>query len=200
MVPANCEMIIEGEVPLQEPMLQEGTFREDLYYRINVVNIKMPSLRDRPGDVPLLADHFLARYCAELKKDRVLGDETISVLREYDWPGNVRELENAIERAVVLSRDAVIMPDDLPDMIRGESDVLRKVGPNGDGNLYCSALEGGWSPTPLSEALLDPERQIILAALEANDWNRQETATQLNINRTTLYKKIKQFGLDTPAA
>jgi len=181
-----------------EDMVQEGTFREDLYYRINVVNIMMPSLRERIGDVPLLAEHFLAKYCAELSKDRVLNEETVEALRQYDWPGNVRELENAIERAVVLSREPVITPDDLTDLINGNATKMRTIRSTGGGNLYSPALEDGWTPMPLTDALVEPEKQIILAALEANDWNRQQTAAELDINRTTLYKKIKQHRLDEP--
>ncbi|MBI1337770.1 MAG: response regulator [Phycisphaera sp.] len=186
-----------------EALVSEGRFREDLFYRINVVNIKLPPLRERSGDVPLLAEHFLAKYCAELRKDRALSNEATEALRRHNWPGNVRELENAIERAVVLSRGAVIGVDDLPDTVKQSAGVPSPMGMGGQappgGAVIVPALKDGWTPTPLIEALLEPERQVILAALEANNWNRQETAAQLNINRTTLYKKIKQFRLDEPA-
>ena len=187
-------------------MVEQGEFREDLYYRINVVNIHMPSLRQRVGDIPLLAEHFLEKYCVELGRERRLSDEALSALRAYPWPGNVRELENALERAVVLSRGPRIEVDDLPETIISVANGGRPTGPklaNGNGHpaggsVQVPALENGWTPTPLERALREPERQILLAALEANDWNRQQTADQLDINRTTLYKKIKQFGLDQP--
>jgi DNA-binding NtrC family response regulator len=117
----------------------------------------------------------------------------------------VRELENAVERAVVLGRNPVLGVDDLPESlqrsVRGER--ITSLSPSSDATggavangVYVAALDGGWNPTPLVKALLEPEKQIILAALEANNWNRQETAKQLEINRTTLYKKIKHFNLD----
>jgi DNA-binding NtrC family response regulator len=190
-------------------MVAAGTFREDLYYRINVVNIHIPPLRQREGDVPLLAGHFLEKYCREMGKTRKLGEEAMSALRAYGWPGNVRELENAIERAVVLSRSPQITPGDLPEPVlaslRGER-MPGLSGPpplNGDvrtqGYIRVPALVSGWRPTPLDAAMQEPEKQIILAALEANGWNRQQTSDQLGINRTTLYKKIRQYELDRPA-
>jgi len=189
-------------------LVKQGTFREDLFYRINVVNIAMPALRDRPGDIPLLAEHFLAKFCAKLKRERRLSADAMEALSAYAWPGNVRELENVVERAVVLSKTPVIDVEDLPDALArgmGGSAVLRGVAAIEAGALPASAhcvsapcLENGWTPTPLSDALKEPERQILLAALEHNGWNRQETARQLDINRTTLYKKIKQYRLDEP--
>lgn len=191
-------------------LVREGRFREDLFYRINVVNIAMPPLRQRTGDIPSLASHFLSKYCKEVGKT-VTGftEEAMVALRGYEFPGNVRELENAVERAVVLSRRPVIDVSDLPELIqdsyKGEGSRTsspRANGTNGStpspnaGYIHVSALDGGWKPTSLEEALLEPEREIIRRALEANQWNRQTTAAQLNINRTTLYKKIKLLGLD----
>lgn len=185
-----------------EDMVREGQFREDLYYRINVVSIHLPALRERPGDIPLLADHFLRKYCKEMERERVFGDEAVEALVSYHWPGNVRELENAVERAVLLSKELRIEPEHLPDTVTGDHAPLRKLSGMADaapeGSVVVPALADGWRPTPLTEALEEPEKQIIKAALDANDWNRQETAAQLEINRTTLYKKIKAFGLDRP--
>ena len=189
-------------------LVSEHKFREDLYYRINVVNIPMPPLRQRTGDIPLLAEHFLRKYCAQLKRDRRLDDDAVQALCRYDWPGNVRELENAIERAVVLSKNPVIDRDDLPDHIAasGGGFAVPKMSagtipagslPSASRGLIPS-IENGWVPTPLAQAMQEPEKQILLAALEANGWNRQETAKQLDINRTTLYKKIRQYKLDEP--
>ena len=189
-------------------LVREGKFREDLYYRINVVNIQMPPLRQRVGDIPMLAEHFLGKYCKESGKTITgFSDEALAALQGYTWPGNVRELENAVERAVVLSRRPVIQVTDLPEPIqqtfRGEG-IVAPLSPNAttpdasQGFVQVPALTGGWNPTALADALVEPEKQIILAALEANQWNRQETAAQLNINRTTLYKKMKQLGLDGP--
>lgn len=187
-----------------EPMVQAGAFREDLYYRINVVNIAMPPMRDRLGDVPLLADHFLEKHCTELGRQRRFSEEAATALRHYTWPGNVRELENAVERAVVLSKANEIMLADLPDpIIAATNPGTLPINPTGNTAPASSggipALVDGWTPMPLANALQDPERRIIIAALEANNWNRQETAKQLDINRSTLYKKIKQYHLDEPA-
>lgn len=188
-------------------LVAHGAFREDLYYRINVVNIKLPPLRDRPGDIPLLVDRFLAKYAKETGKERVLDDESLALMQRYSWPGNVRELENAVERSVVLSRQHAIGVEDLPDTLRsvagGQATTLNhrghaKAGNGDESVIHVPALQGGWTPTPLAEALEEPEKQILLAALQANDWNRQATASQLDINRTTLYKKIKQHRLDEP--
>jgi len=194
----DVRFVLATNQPL-EPMVEEGTFREDLYYRINVVNIKLPSLKDRPGDVALLAEHFLAKYCVQLKRDRALGDAAMDALRAHDWPGNVRELENAIERAVLLSKQGVIDAADLPESIAMGAGGVGRGGSLGSikgGSIVVPALADGWTPTPLAEAMQEPERQILLAALRANDWNRNRTADQLGINRTTLYKKIKQYQLD----
>jgi len=193
----TVSVVLASNQPL-DVLVQEGGFREDLYYRINVVNIMMPALRERTGDIAMLAEHFLAKYCAEVGKSRRLSEETIAALMRHDWPGNVRELENAIERAVVLSRGPMIEPGDLPETVLHRSLKTATGHGNGHDGGGIPALADGWRPTPLAEALLEPERQILRAALDANDWNRQETARQLQINRTTLYKKIKQFHLDEP--
>ncbi|MFI4859293.1 MAG: sigma-54-dependent transcriptional regulator [Phycisphaerales bacterium JB063] len=189
-------------------LVEQGTFRQDLYYRINVVNIAMPALRERPGDIPLLAEHFLARYCKKMNRERRLSDDAVAALREHHWPGNVRELENVIERAVVLSKTPWIEVDDLPETFvrglagsavpRGVATIPAGALPESAQSVSAPCLANGWTPTPLADALKEPERQILLAALEANGWNRQETARQLDINRTTLYKKIKLYRLDEP--
>lgn len=199
----DVRFVLASNQPLAD-LVEKGDFREDLYYRINVVNIHMPRLCERSGDVPILAEHFLEKYCHEMNRHRNFSHEVMEVLQLYHWPGNVRELENAVERAVLLSRGSQIEVGDLPDPIRmlpgglgAGSSVGRTEGEKG-GVVQVSALAEGWTPTPLSVAMQAPERQIIHAALDANNWNRQETAKQLDINRTTLYKKIKQYGLDEP--
>lgn len=203
----DVRFVLATNQPLAE-LVASGRFREDLYYRINVVSVPMPPLRQRVGDIPTLAEHFLEKYCRETGKARRLSEEAAAALRAYDWPGNVRELENALERAVVLSRQPLVSVDDLPEAVVAAARGERSPGPGrgtngranggGAGHIRVPALEGGWTPTPLERALEEPERQILLAALEANAWNRQQTADQLNINRTTLYKKIKHHGLDRP--
>jgi DNA-binding NtrC family response regulator len=162
-------------------LVAEGRFRQDLYYRVNVINIELPSLRERISDIPLLAKHFLEEVCQEAGR-QVSGfaDEAMQALQRYNWPGNVRELQNVIERAVLLGKSDTIRLEDLPRAIAavGPMSIDRVVG------------------RTLKEALEGPERQIILEVLESNDWNRFATADMLGINRTTLYKKMKRLGLD----
>jgi DNA-binding NtrC family response regulator len=164
--------------------VQEGRFRQDLYYRVNVINIELPPLRERLADIPLLAQHFLARTCEEAgKKTTSFHDDALTALARYNWPGNVRELQNAVERAVLLSRGPQIGVEDLPlHLAAGQS--ARPLPAAG---------------TPLKNAMEAPERAIILEVLESNNWNRNATADALGINRTTLYKKMKRLGLmDSP--
>lgn len=195
----DVRFVLATNQPLKE-LVEAGTFREDLYYRINVVNILLPTLRERTGDIPMLAEHFLQKHAREVGKTVTGFDEAaLEALRRYGWPGNVRELENAIERSVVLSRRPVIGVEDLPDTVHGATPAVPcPAEVDADAAAVIPALRNRWTPTPLVEALKEPERQILKAALEANQWNRQATARQLKINRTTLYKKIRQFGLDTP--
>jgi len=164
--------------------VRKGRFREDLYYRINVVVIDLPPLCERVGDVQLLAKRFLRLYCAQHNKEKLgITDEAMEYLERYSWPGNVRELENVIERAVLLSKDKFIGPEDLPKSIKQKQSRQQKT----------------YKPMSLKEALTEPEKNLIRQALEANHWNRQETAKALQINRTTLFKKMKRYGLYTEA-
>ncbi len=177
--------------------VEEGAFRQDLYYRINVVNIVLPSLRERAGDIPLLVDHFL-RESAETCGREVDGfdSEAMAALQVYAWPGNIRQLENVVERAVLLARGSRLTIEDLPPELTGRA------------NHQFASFSTSGNSTPVSigdvngktlrEALEGPERQIILQALRSNGWNRAATAETLDINRTTLYKKMKRLGLDDP--
>ena len=183
-ISVDVRVILATNLDLAE-MVRKGQFREDLYYRINVVSLVLPSLAERAGDVPLLAEHFLSYYSSlhgRIKSG--LTDKAMRCLQAYHWPGNVRELENVIERAVLLSKRPLIDDDDLPAMIRDRFDT---------------AESGRYRGQSLKLALEGPERAILRAALEANHWNRQETSKALDINRTTLYKKMKQYGLEEEA-
>ena len=190
-IEVDVRVILAANEPL-ENLVADGRFRQDLYYRVNVIKVELPPLRDRVGDVPVLAEHFLAEHAGELGKSLSgFGPEALDALRRYPWPGNVRELSNVVERAAVLSRGERIELGDLPPhVITGETGPLTVSGGETD--------DGPWEAMPLVEALKAPERRILLKALEANDWNRQRTAEQLEINRTTLYKKMKSFGIDEP--
>lgn len=160
-----------------------GRFRQDLYYRINVINIELPPLRSRLSDIPLLAEHFLTRIREETGKNvEGFSDEALAALQAYRWPGNVRELQNVVERAVLLGKSPSITLDDLPR----------------DLTLAAPSLPKPAAGRTLKEALEGPERKIILETLQEHNWNRNATAEQLGINRTTLYKKMKRLGLETP--
>ncbi len=165
--------------------VRRGEFREDLYYRVNVVTIDLPPLRERIGDIPLLAEHFLQRHCDRTGRTLVgFHDEAMRYLQAYPWPGNVRQLENVIERAVILSKNHMVTPDDLPE------DVLQP-------EASAAGADGGL--LPLKQALEKPERDILVRALKLCHGNRQATAEALGINRTTLYKKMKKYGIEDEA-
>jgi transcriptional regulator with PAS, ATPase and Fis domain len=156
-------------------MVQEGKFREDLYYRINVVRLALPPLRDRKEDIPLLVDHFIERFNL-LNGKEILGvsREVSALLMIYDWRGNIRELENTIEHAFVMCRGELIRRECLPERI-----LLR------DKNV----------PGPSSLVLKDIEKQAITQALERNEWNKSRTAGELCIHKNTLRRKILRLGI-----
>ena len=156
--------------------------------RINVINLLLPALRERPSDVSSLAMHFLKKVCSEEGRELEGFDaQAIDALRSYNWPGNVRELQNIVERAVLLGKGPELGIGDLPSHVQTAktTSATITIGASGKRQTLKEALEG-------------PERMIILQCLQDNNWNRNETADQLGINRTTLYKKMKKLGLDTP--
>lgn len=199
-VEVDVRVLLATNKPLEE-LVAKGDFRQDLYYRINVVTIELPPLRERVSDIPLLAAHFLTKHSAALGREFVgFSPDAMDAMRRYTFPGNVRELENIVERATVLSRTPTIGIEALPEyvvsntnMLAGGGKGLRLVGET----AAAPENDGPWSPIPLEDALRDPEKRIILRALKANSYNRQKTADDLKINRTTLYKKMKALGIDT---
>ncbi|MBK8269626.1 MAG: sigma-54-dependent Fis family transcriptional regulator [Planctomycetes bacterium] len=188
-VKADVRVILASNVDLAEEV-SAGRFRQDLYYRINVVTIQMPSLVERIGDIPRLAESFLKKYRAEVKREILdFTPEAMHALQAYHWPGNVRELENAVERAVVMCRERHIDVSHLPAHVLSDSPGGRLGGGSSIGSF-------DYKPMPLKDALEGPEKSIIEAALRLNNWNRQTTSEMLDINRTTLYKKMKHYGLE----
>jgi DNA-binding NtrC family response regulator len=160
-------------------LVREGGFREDLYYRINIVKLEVPPLRDRMEDVPLLAAHFIERFNS-LQGKNITGitEETLACLMAYDFPGNVRELENIIERAFVLCHAGDIEPSLLPPGI-------------------CTAPAAG-EPLPGQDSFKQMEATFLMNALRRHNWNRTKTAKALGIHKTTLFRKIKALGLKPP--
>lgn len=173
-----------------EVAIREGTFREDLYYRLNVITIQVPPLRERLEDVPLLVKHFLSQSAARAgcPVPRVT-PEAMKVLTSYGWPGNIRQLENVIERAVVLDKDKQITPEDL-----GEVSAHPRT-PSGPAVPPEEEGFNGRGPMLLKDSLSLPERQMILDALTKSNWNCQQAAVALGINRATLYNKMKKHGI-----
>jgi DNA-binding NtrC family response regulator len=187
-----------------EDEIDAGRFRDDLYYRLNVVPIYLPPLRDRRDDIPLLAEFFLNRYCAENRKEMLQIDPAvIECLGRYDWPGNVRELENYIERAVVLCEGNRITPDLLPPQARGESmpRIIRTRSvdlPSVIDELVKLALHSSSAgETNLYEKVVGSvERELIQQVLSACDQVQVKAAARLGINRNTLHKKLKEMSMD----
>jgi len=166
-------------------MMEEGRFREDLYYRLNVISIQLPSLRERREDVPVLIQHFLNKYCGEMSvAAKRLAPEAMKLLMEFSWPGNVRQLENVIERAVALSfSKEVLGPEDLPREILDE------------GLVEVPVLHVGGDGFSLDEVLATYEQRMLYQALEHSGWVKTRAAELLKIKRTTLIEKMKRLGI-----
>jgi len=152
-------------------LVETGTFREDLYYRLNVVNIHLPPLRERKSDIPLLAGYFIRKYCTQMNKPLVAIDPAaLKKLQEFDFPGNIRELENMIERAIVVGDGKKITVKDFPGH-KNQPDL------------------------PETESLEDAEKNFIRQILLKYEWNISRSAKALKVDRVTLYNKIRKYGL-----
>ncbi|HAM40735.1 MAG TPA: hypothetical protein DCP69_05205 [Candidatus Omnitrophica bacterium] len=177
-------------------LVKQGKFREDLYYRLNVITMTLPPLRQRKGDLPRLIDYFLTRSAATMGKTiTAVNPEARELLARYDWPGNVRELEHAIERAVILAKHPTITADDLPESVRTPTDLPSAEAQNGQSPLNGDAASPDAADAALKDALKIPERELILKTLEEVRWNRSEAARRLGVHRSTLYQKIRQLGI-----
>lgn len=156
--------------------VKQGRFREDLYFRLNVITLYLPPLRERREDIPALIDHFLHHFCQNIQKKRIL-PETLTAMTQYNWPGNVRELENTIERLVILTEGESISVEDLPENIRGISTALPANG----------VTEG---------TLSEVEKKHILKVLHERQWNKTLAAETLGVSLKTLYNKLKVYHID----
>ncbi len=160
---------------LQE--VKDGSFREDLYYRLNVIPINLPALRKRRNDIPLQARYFMRRFAAEQGKDITeISSDAMRLLLNYSWPGNVRELENCIEHAVVLARESQIEAADLPDV------------------LYDASAKDDISDT-FTTTIVENEAKLLKVVLDDCNWNKKEAARRLGISRNTLYRKLKKYQI-----
>jgi transcriptional regulator with PAS, ATPase and Fis domain len=168
-----------------EEEVQKGSFREDLFYRLYVIPILLPTLKERKGDIPYLVAYFLDEFSH--KKEELptkVSDEAMKILVNYSWPGNVRELRNLIERLVVLNEGEQILPEDLPRKLRAESgqQVQRNLEDSGEGISFNTAVS-------------EFEKALIISALEKTNWVKNKAAQLLKIKRTTLVEKIKRYKL-----
>ncbi len=160
-----------------ENRIKEGKFREDLYWRLNVIEIKIPPLRERKDDIEMLARHFIDKFSEEHKKNiKGIDTETLSSLIEYSWPGNVRELGNVIERAVVLTEGDYITQGNLPDKLKKTEHDIQS--------------------STLKAYLGDYEKNLLIKLYEAHNKNKEETAKALGIDLATLYRKFKKYGIE----
>jgi transcriptional regulator with PAS, ATPase and Fis domain len=176
-IEVDFRLICATNRPL-DSLVADNAFREDLYYRINAFAIRLPALRERPVDIPVLADRFLARYCAAqgLPLDaRRLAPDALTLLVAYPWPGNIRELETTVSRAALSAHDGVVRARDL--------------------QFLHAVTAPGKAETPVLVPLSDVERDHIRRVLDALNWNKKRAAQVLQISRETLYRKISQFGL-----
>lgn len=175
-LPVDIRLIAATNLDLKEEVT-EGRFREDLYFRINVVRIQVPSLRERMEDVPFLAEHFLRKFSSRYGAEKTFSPETLQALTAYDWPGNVRELENAVESALVKTPGQVIRPTELPEEVGGGSGVMATGG------------EGMPPGLPLEEI----EKRYILGELDRHEGNKTQAAKSLGIGLKTLYRKLESY-------
>ena len=218
-VDVDVRVIVAANQPL-EALVREGRFREDLFYRVHVLTIGLPPLRERPDDIETLAEHFLRMKCTDANRT-LLGftPEAMSAIRAHRWPGNVRELENAIERATILCRGARIDLGDLPERVLRTENRVGDGMPARDTELSAphrtepiprtgsgfsdgaTRLNAGMiddataSTTVLASSLRERERQAIVSALEGHGWNRTRASIALGIDRSTLYRKMIELGL-----
>lgn len=176
-IKVNVRLIAATNADLEESVRQ-GNFRADLYYRLNVIPIVIPPLKDRTDDIPLLVEHFLKRASDRTKRKKTISKEAMDLMVNYEWPGNVRELENIVERAIVLQEGDKIKPHDLPDKIRFHSRRNNKI-----------LLERGHM------TLEDLEKEYVVSVLDETGWQKKKASEILGINASTLYRKIQRYGL-----
>jgi len=174
---ANVRVVAATNRDLGE-LVQNGQFREDLYYRLNIFPIRLPPLRDRREDIGVLTQHFADIFSRRYKKpDATPVPETLDLLSRYPWPGNVRELRNVIEHMVILSTDGRLTPDLLPRLVAGSAD------------------DSDYVRIPLGTKMKEIERTMIARTLDANDWNKQQAAKVLGISRRSLYNKLERYHI-----
>ena len=195
-----------------EAAIEEGRFREDLYYRLNIIPLALPPLRDRKTDIPLLVSHFLNQFNGT-GRSKTINEEAMNILGNYSWPGNIRELANFVERMVVLSIDSTITPRDLPDKVLGEvpkekwTPLEKDSEPTGNPTqiLQQSLRQSFRVGIPdeginLKKLVEGFEKELLIEALEKTGWVKNKAAILLSLNRTTLVEKLKKLKITNPPA
>ena len=195
-----------------EAAIEEGRFREDLYYRLNIIPLALPPLRDRKTDIPLLVSHFLNQFNGT-GRSKTINEEAMNILGNYSWPGNIRELANFVERMVVLSIDSTITPRDLPDKVLGEvpkekwTPLEKDSEPTGNPTqiLQQSLRQSFRMGIPdeginLKKLVEGFEKELLIEALEKTGWVKNKAAILLSLNRTTLVEKLKKLKITNPPA
>jgi two-component system nitrogen regulation response regulator NtrX len=186
LVTVDVRIIAATNKALDEE-IRQGRFREDLYYRLNVVPFRVPALRERAADIPMLVQHFIDLfYRKEGREPKRFVPEALEVLKQYHWPGNVRELKNIIERILIMTSGRSITCDDIPDLHGGHGEPL----------FTCPTIEGAMAHSTLREAREEFEREFLIQKLEENDWNISRTAEIIELERSNLHRKIKSYGID----
>ncbi len=188
-VPMRARVLAATNRDLKQ-MVEQGQFRKDLFYRLNVVSLRLPGLRERREDIPLLSMHFLERIGKEYGKRFELSDETLRVLDEYDWPGNVRELENALERACSFASGTLVQLGDMPTQLQDFRMQQRRLT-----MPLREVLEAAAALSPAVTSLAEMERQAILDTIRRLHGDKLSAAKALGIGKTTLYRKLKEYGI-----
>ena len=179
--------VIAASNKVLEDEIREGNFREDLFYRLNVVPFHIPPLRERKEDIPELVEHFLDLFCRrEGRGIKVMAAEALAMMKSYDWPGNVRELKNIIERLVIMTPGRTITDAHMPGHLAGK-DAREEGGARLDSLRDTSSLR---------EAREEFEKEFIIQKLEENDWNISKTAEAIELERSNLHRKIKSYGIN----
>ena len=185
-IKVDVRIVAATNINLREAV-KKGDFREDLYYRLSVITLSLPPLRERKEDIPLLAEHFISQFCAENTSEFCsLNQDALRALIEYDWPGNVRELENVMERSVILA------PEDR--IIRKELFPPESLGTYTKTSLFDLEKDG----VSLKDLVSEFEKNLIVTALEKTNWNQKKAAGLLRMKATTLNEKVKRMNLKYP--
>jgi len=184
-IDVDARIMVSASRSLEEGV-KEGTFRDDLYYMLNVVPFELLPLRERKEDIPALIDHFLDQFCRrEVREKKTMHPEAVAVMQGYDWPGNIRELKNIMERLVIMTPGKTIDVEQLPDMLLADRDRREE-----------HKLDHALEIHSLREAREEFEREFIIQKLDENDWNITRTAEAIELERSNLHRKIRSYGID----